>query len=207
MGFYDQTVELKQLNTDRVEWFISLCKDKKVLHIGCVDWPVFNPESNLHMTLSKHTKELVGVDTNVEGLQDLHAFCGGRYLTELTTLGKEQFDVVLVPETIEHVLNAGDFMKQLMLFCKFKTLVITAPNAMMTEPSKVWNDSKYDKLASGKCLFTEVVHPDHKCWYSPYTLMNLVKTCCDEHWEIEEVGTLCNTSMVYVKVKQRDEEW
>lgn len=27
----------------------------------------------------------------------------------------------------------------------------------------------------GKDLFVEVVHPDHNCWYSPFTLKNQIE--------------------------------
>jgi hypothetical protein len=37
-----------------------------------VDYPIFNPENNLHITLSKFTSELHGLDLNVEGLKTLN---------------------------------------------------------------------------------------------------------------------------------------
>jgi hypothetical protein len=44
MSYYDQTVECdsRLQHVPRFEVFKTLLAGKKVLHIGCADWPVFD---------------------------------------------------------------------------------------------------------------------------------------------------------------------
>ena len=36
----------------RLPLFEKFLKDKKVLHVGCADWPIFKPDKNLHIELA-----------------------------------------------------------------------------------------------------------------------------------------------------------
>ncbi len=80
----------------------------------------------------------------------------------MITSGNE-YDTILVPNVIEHIENPGAFVENLFKI-KFKTLFILVPNFSVSHLSS------YDGT-----FFTERIHPDHYCWYSPYTLWNLFR--------------------------------
>ena len=50
--FWVQKIDTITINK-RLQFFENYCQGKKVLHFGCTDWPIFKPETNLHIQLSK----------------------------------------------------------------------------------------------------------------------------------------------------------
>ncbi|AMC10152.1 hypothetical protein Lupro_02310 [Lutibacter profundi] len=84
-------------------------------------------------------------------------------------------------EGIEHVDNVADFLKFISKIDATK-FYITAPNCFSKSRIKNYHVEKNE--------FIEVVHPDHNCWYSPYTLKN----------QIEKYSTL-EVKMVYLLEK------
>lgn len=140
----------------------KISEGKKVLHIGCSDWPIFTPDGNMHIYLKPFCRELAGCDIN--GLPDMNSHCPGRYMSSLDFAEHEVWDTILVPNIIEHLPNPGAMVGDLMS-TRFKTLFVLVPNY------KVQEQATY---ADG--IFTEKIHPDHYAWYSPYTLFNLFKS-------------------------------
>jgi hypothetical protein len=53
MAFFEQKVSYNNIRK-RENMLVDLCKNKKVLHVGCADWPIFNINNNLHYVLSRH---------------------------------------------------------------------------------------------------------------------------------------------------------
>ncbi len=89
-------------------------------------------------------------------------------------LPDKKYDLILAPETIEHVNNVEGILLGLLKCADANTIiVITAPNAFC-ELHMLRN-----KVVDG--AFIEVVHPDHNCWYSPYTLPNTVRKVYGAH--------------------------
>lgn len=163
--YWLQSIEFSRVD-NRIEYFKNICKNKKVLHIGCTDWPIFDPQSNLHIHLNEVAKEISGFDTDKEGLKNLSKYVSGNYYSEFSQIGNEAFDLCLVPETIEHVDNIKDFIVNLETI-NAETFYITAPNCFSTE--------NIERNYQGTKTFIEVVHPDHNCWFSPYTLKNIIQ--------------------------------
>jgi len=152
--------------SNRLNLFEYYCKGKKVLHIGCVDYPIFNPENNLHITLSKFTSELHGLDLNIEGLKTLKQYVDQPYFNSMADL-TDSYDVCLIPEVIEHVDNISLFLKDVEKI-KAELFIITAPNAF----GKFYRNLNFFK--SGQ-ISVEIEHPDHNCYFSPYTLRNVIQ--------------------------------
>lgn len=151
---------------NRFEYFKDFCNDKNVLHFGCVDWPIFDSQNNLHIELSKITKLLHGFDIDIDGLENLKKYVNQNYYSQFSELKDIFYDVCLVPETIEHVDNVSDFLQGLSGVNANK-FIITAPNCFSGEHiSRNYDDGLF---------FYEVVHPDHNCWYSPFTLKNQIE--------------------------------
>lgn len=151
---------------NRNAYFEFFCLDKKVLHFGCTDWPIFNPENNLHIKLSKSAKILHGFDIDKEGIENLKKYVNQDYFSDFSEISNIEYDVCLVPETIEHVDNVKIFLEGLSTI-NTKLFLITAPNCFASE-HMIRNINGIDE-------FVEIVHPDHNCWYSPYTLKNQIE--------------------------------
>ena len=151
---------------DRNIYFENYCKNKKVLHFGCTDWPIFNPENNLHIRLSKNTKLLHGFDIDKEGIENLKKYVNQEFFSDFSEIKDEEYDVCLVPETIEHVDNVKIFLNSLSNV-NAKIFLITAPNCFAND-HMIRNINRSNE-------FVEIVHPDHNCWYSPYTLKNQIE--------------------------------
>jgi 2-polyprenyl-3-methyl-5-hydroxy-6-metoxy-1,4-benzoquinol methylase len=182
--FFVQKMNIKLFN-NRIDFFIENCKDKSVLHFGCTDWPIFNPNNNLHISLSKHTTSIDGFDIDIEGIENLKKYVNQNYFSDYSKVYEQKYDICLVPETIEHVGNVEDFLNKISKINASKFL-ITAPNCFSKERLK--NYYKKNKL------FIEVVHPDHNCWYSPYTLKNQIEKYST--LKVMQIYLLENESMI-----------
>lgn len=163
--YWVQKISFKRVKS-REQFFMDHCENKDVLHFGCTDWPIFNPNNNLHIKLSKHTNKLDGFDIDTEGIDVLKKYVDQDYFSDFKDIPKKKYDVCLIPETIEHVENVKYFLENISNINATKFL-ITAPNCF----AKGINKRNY----MGKDYFIELVHPDHNCWYSPYTLKNQIE--------------------------------
>ena len=151
---------------DRLEYFFSMCKNKLVIHFGCTDYPIFNPGYNLHIQLSSVAQELHGFDIDLDGIVKLKEYVDQPYYSDYETIKNNKYDVCLVPETIEHVDNIKEFLQRLESI-DAKVFIITAPNCFVHE------NMKRNTFKGG--VYSEIVHPDHNCWFSPYTLKNVIE--------------------------------
>jgi hypothetical protein len=163
--FWVQIIKTKSI-TNRFDFFEQMTKNKKVLHFGCTDWPIFSPSYNLHIKLSKSAKEIHGFDIDEEGIDNLKKYVDQKYFTDFNQIKNEKYEICLVPETIEHVDDVKTFLISLSSV-NADVFYITAPNCFSKEHIK--------RNFYGKNYFIEVVHPDHNCWYSPYTLKNQIE--------------------------------
>jgi len=164
-NYWVQKIETSAIQ-NRVSYFEELCLNKTVIHFGCTDWPIFDSNNNLHIKLSKHAKVLHGFDIDKEGIENLKKFVNQEYFSAFSEIPDIEYDICLVPETIEHVDNVRLFLEELSKV-RANTFIITAPNCFSKEHlSRNFYADDY---------FVEVVHPDHNCWYSPYTLKNQIE--------------------------------
>ncbi len=164
-NYWVQRVEIKS-ESNRIEYFKKICTNKKVLHFGCTDWPIFNSNKNLHIELAKFTALLHGFDIDVKGIENLRHYVNQDYFSDFREIPDIHYDVCLIPETIEHVDNVKLFLENVSLI-NADTFIITAPNC--------FSKAHISQNFYGKNQFFEVVHPDHNCWYSPYTLKNQIE--------------------------------
>lgn len=146
---------------------------KKVLHIGFVDWPITDINSNLHISLSPLCHRLDGFDINFEHAEELRVPNGDLY--NVWDHLPNDYDVIIIPEVIEHVGNVEEFLKSVSL--KNGILIITAPDAYLLKNEWEETDDR----------FLEAVHPDHNCYYTPFTLKNTIEKYTDRkvsslHW-------------------------
>lgn len=178
---------------DRVPFFEELVKGKTVLHLGCNDWPIFNPKYNLHIKLAKHADVIHGFDIDLGGIEELKKHVNQPYFSNFNQLKNNQYDICLVPETIEHVDNVRDFLEGLSTV-DAKLFYITAPNC--------FSKNHIERNFYGKDEFIEVNHPDHNCWYSPYTLKNQIEKY--SNLKVENVFLMNDDRMVCCQAIKKD---
>ena len=161
---------------DRVTFLKQNCVGKKVLHLGCTDYPFTQPaidnERLLHFELAEIADELYGFDFDEKGIEILKNHgVENIYKADLENLDKvdldEKFDVIVAGEMIEHLSNPGLFLKGIQRFMSKDTkLLITTINAYMG--MRFW---LYGLRGRGGSF--EPVHPDHVAYYS-FSTLNLI---------------------------------
>lgn len=159
---------------DRRVFLPSLARDKKVLHLGCVDDGLTEQKSGtgalLHEELERNAQSLVGVDISEEGLAVLESIVPGTYIhgdiESLDRLDLPACDLVIAAEVIEHLKNPHRFYSGLAEYLKHSNglAVLTTPNA-------------YGWVGQMRFAVTrqELVHEDHLLVYTPITLWHSLR--------------------------------
>jgi mannosyltransferase OCH1-like enzyme len=150
----------------RIEVLASLLAGQRVLHVGCADWPITNPRTSLHVQLEAHCRQLDGLDPHGEALEQLRPFVTGRLFTDFAQV-TDSYDVVLVPEVMEHVADVETFLGQIAAV-DANLFLISVPDAFQCR------SRHFDYVAETE-TFLEAVHPDHNVWYTPYTFANTLR--------------------------------
>lgn len=154
------------IGRSRLDVFAQLCKGKRVLHMGCADWPITDPKTSLHLALEPYCAQLDGFDVQKEALVSLAPHSKGRLFSDLTEI-TDAYDLVLVPEVMEHVPDVAGFLSELD--------ALNSPHYVITVPDAYQCRQRHFDFVEGPETFVEVVHPDHNCWYTPYTFSNVIR--------------------------------
>ncbi len=157
----------------RVEFIKKACAGKKVLHLGCTNYPYTEDSIKqnmlLHSELEKICGELYGFDYDRKGIDILEEKgFKNLYRADLENLDDvdldEKFDVIIAGEMIEHLSNPGLFLRGIQRFMSRETdLIITTINAYCGFRFAVY-------ALRSKGGWNEPVHPDHIAYYSYKTL-------------------------------------
>jgi hypothetical protein len=143
----------------------------------------------LHQKLHKETVMLWGVDVDQAGIDFLiekgfkNLLCLDLSEDRLPdALNGIEFDVIILSEVIEHLLNPGRFLKSVaeLMTPGHTRLLVTVPNA--------FSAFGITEMLKG----IEYVHPDHNYWFSYQTVRHLLR----------KVGL--NVEDVYVYTFQKD---
>lgn len=164
------------LLVDRVTYLLEQSAGKRVLHLGCTDWPYTETKLKggalLHGQLRNSARELTGVDMDAEGVACLRrlgfaeTYCDNVEQFAAPEVRARQYDLILAGEIIEHLENPGLFLRAVQTLMTRETeLIITTINAY--------------------CFFrilyylggNEMVHPDHNYYFSPVVLRKLITRC------------------------------
>lgn len=163
----------RRLVTDRETFIADAAREKRVLHIGFVDYPYLQSRlataTWLHARLASVSREIVGVDMAAEDIASLrdHPEYGTLIegnAEELHTLGLGQFDLIVAGEVVEHLDNPGRFLDSARsVLAPDGRLLISVPNAFCIR--------RLLRIPFG----VEKVHPDHVAYYSHSTLGELLR--------------------------------
>ena len=167
---WHHTLPRKLVNRER--YILDHCRGKSVLHLGCVDYPVTVLQIKtgrwLHSQIMKVADEVVGIDLDKPGIEDLKKNGIDNILygnvEDLSPLNLGAFDVIVAGEIIEHLNNPGLFLKQMKkVMHPDSILIVTTVNAYCLR--------RILRIPFGK----ESVHPDHVYYFSHSTLTSLLE--------------------------------
>ncbi len=162
----------------RIDVLRDHCRGKKVLHLGCTNFPYtqqsIDSNSLLHFDLQQIASHLYGFDFDQAGIDILKGHgVNDIFQADLEHLEKvpvnETFDVIVAGEMIEHLNNPGLFLEGIKRFMAPETeLVITTINAYCGMRFFWYSMTRNH----GR---NEPVHPDHVAYYSYSTLSLLAR--------------------------------
>ncbi len=137
-----------------------------MLHLGCADHLELIKEKirtgrYLHKLLQDVASSLVGVDVSEKGIQAMRSSGFEDVYLPSQAPTDYYYDLLVVPDVIEHVPNVDVFLRDLHRY-NFEKLVVTTPNAY-----RKLNRQQYDG---------ELINTDHRYWFSPFTLAKVLTT-------------------------------
>jgi len=145
----------------------ALINGKKVVHIGCADWPYTERRIEegrlLHSLLVSKASYCIGVDLNEDRLSEIRKQFPNEDFTTFAQLDEIPADSILVAgDVIEHIENPGDFLRELSEKSSVGThMLVSTPNAQSL------------KQALRGLVGKEEQHPDHVVMFTKGTLTEL----------------------------------
>jgi 2-polyprenyl-3-methyl-5-hydroxy-6-metoxy-1,4-benzoquinol methylase len=140
-----QPIQEMEVVKDRSAYLIEKAKDKSILDIGCTG------------SISKKLREVAREYHGIDIVPGEHAVVDlDNKPHELPAY--EGIELIICSEFLEHLANPGWFLAVLKRLYPERTVIFTVPHA-----------GSY--TVKDNC---EVVNAQHVCWYSPYTLKNLL---------------------------------
>ena len=156
---------------DRLSILLERVRGKTVLDVGCADmrYRFTHPHyQDLHSSLAKETREILGVDIDEDGITAMKAmgFNVQRADAETMNLGR-RFQLIVGGDVIEHLANPGLFLTNMHLHLEDEgELIITTPNP--------FNFQQGFKILKHNCIRA---HPEHTLWICPAALKRLLVNC------------------------------
>ncbi len=164
-----------ELNRD--EYLMEAVRGKRIIHMGFMDHlPLVEKKIGdgtwLHARLLQTASRCVGIDidavgmayvTEKFGISDLYCVDVSRDPLPPEIL-EDHFDVLLVPDVLEHIGNPVAFLRSLSR--QFSGI---ADAIIVTVPYAFRLDNFLNILRS-----REVINSDHRFWFTPYTLCKIL---------------------------------
>lgn len=171
-GFVFKFSPSKTKSESRLSYLETLCRGKKVIHIGFADHlPIIQSKITRNEWLHKRLVDVadlcVGIDINGETVEYVKSTFNIANLYTLDVIKDEvpvelqqQFDYMILGEVLEHVDNPVLFLNSLKVkYGQFVSkIIITVPNAFSVQSLPFIFRSQ------------EFVNTDHRFWFTPYTL-------------------------------------
>lgn len=156
---------------DKHALLVELCRGKRVLDLGCADYPMTRRRLErgelLFAKLAGVASDIVGVDLDRRGVQALREAGFENVLVgdveRLGELGLQGgFEVIVAGELLEHLSCPGRFLEQVAgIMSPDTVLALTVPNAFALK--------RFLRVLAG----CELVNKDHVCYFSPHTVEEL----------------------------------
>ena len=174
---FDENLRIKYDGSEQVALrntlLQDLCRDKRILHIGCTDHvPLIDAKiadrNWLHGLITECSSYTLGVDIDASAVRmaskiaNMDNMVAGDITSPdpIAEISREKFDVALFGEVVEHIPNPVEFLKRFRkTYCSnFKKIIITVPNAF-----RAGN-------VLGIARNTETINSDHRFFFTPYTI-------------------------------------
>lgn len=178
-----------EIGTSRIEALRNICKNKKIIHVGCLDHIELIEEklkmnTYLHSIISDVAEKCIGIDINKQGVENIKKqylisnIVYGDFTKDIPSIiAKEKWDYVILADVLEHISNPEKFLRGISNNCKkggvCEKFVITVPYAF-----------QYPNFENA-IYNLEYINSDHRFWFTPYTLC---KVCRDAKWMVEEIA-------------------
>jgi len=164
-------------SVDRNDYLVDITRNRRVIHVGCATEGEtdgqFHQGRLLFAQIEAVAAAQLGVDPDSVGMQQLGRLIRPKWSLQtcvLSQVSREVLDrfepeIVLVPETVEHVPDAGSLLRDCAMVASRHgaEVVITVPNALSVDAIVSWAEGM------------EFVHPDHVAAYTPRTLQTLIE--------------------------------
>jgi len=161
---------------DRIAWLQNLCRDKRVVHLGCVDHSIEMIDNKrakgrwLHERLDKVAAHCYGVDLQADGIAYIQKL-GFANVSAVDIVAQpdpeitaRHWEALVIPEVLEHVDNPVSFLRSIRshyAHC-IDEVILTVPNAFSRE---------IFRLARRGC---EMINTDHRYWFTPFTIAKVL---------------------------------
>ena len=135
MGIGKKIVGSKSVSRD--SFIVDLCKNKRVLHVGCTDYPFFKKAYEqgyfLHEKVSKAAKKVVGIDIAHADITEMREYGYDARVIDAQEMSssfqEESFEIVLLADVIEHIENPGKVIREsIKVLEKEGLIIVTVPN-------------------------------------------------------------------------------
>lgn len=162
----------------QIDILCEMAKDKKVIHLGCVDHTIetikhkIKRKKWLHGRLCQISHRCHGIDIEATGIRYIQeelgfndTSCTDIFSPEFQTIAAgDSWDHLFIPEVLEHIDDPQGFLSAIASRYShhFNSVVITVPNGISQDN---W------KLAKKG---VEVINSDHRYWFTPFTLAKAV---------------------------------
>ncbi len=172
----------------QIDLLCQLVKEKKVIHLGCVDHNVETVKHKikrkkwLHSRLCKSATRCHGIDIEKKGIAYIKEKLGFKDTTCTNIFSDtfaeivsgEEWDYLLIPEVLEHIEEPTGFLRAIRERYRygFSRILITVPNGISKD--------NFNFARKGM----EVINSDHRYWFTPFTL---AKTVINAGMEIEKI--------------------
>ncbi len=183
-NYWTHAIRCSRNESDKIEMILSESSQRKVLHVGCTDYPL-ESVGTLHNRMIGCGINVDGYDVDSAGIKKMQEMHPNHKFFDDTSLISESYELIIIPEVLEHVTSHDVFFKK-MNSINFDKFILSVPNALYRNLPYAFDESSN--------TFIEVVHPDHKCWYSPYTITFLIEEIAK--WKVEQVMLMHNDSQV-----------
>lgn len=185
----------------RTEELLDICRDKRILHIGCCDHArlikqKIDNRDWLHGLLTDCTEYTVGVDIDHHAVSEAQRSSGldNIFLGDITSseaiepVKNKRFDIALFGEVVEHIPNPAAFLQRFRENYGdiVERIVITVPNALRAGNVK------------GALRNTETINSDHRFFFTPYTI---AKVACDAGFTPRQILMATFTKAGWLKTK------